>query len=531
MSVFDWIFEKRATIQSGGNPQSPQYWVQKMLGGGSETAAGVVVDSDTALSFSPFWAAVNIIAGAIGFLPLCVYRRLDPRGKEKATESPVYSLVHDRPNDYMDSLTFRETLQAHVLVWGNGYAEIEFNNAGRPRALWPLLPNNTKPEVIDGKLYYRTHIDGAEYTLPYWRVLHIKGLGADGLEGYSVLEKARESIGAGVAVDQFGAAYFGNGARFGGILEHPGKLDDEARKHLRESIQREHGGVSNAHRMMVLEEGMKYQALGTPPEDAQFLESRTYSVRDIARWFCIPAHMLVDNEHATFSNIEHQGIEFVTWTLARWLKRWELECSYKLFAEESRKTFFCEFIVNALMKGDIKSRYEAYNVGRNGGWLSVNDIRDLENMNPVEDGDGYLQPLNMIGLGEEPPEPKAPAGDSGRMRPLVEETWRRIVKREVGALRTALKHPETFREVVREFYEKHTTDAAGILQPVLVAICGESANAVPVAQRYVATASNRLNDALNRSNNGGMAAEIDAILSEWESKKAAELAEETLKGA
>ena len=228
-------------------------------------------------------------------------------------------------------------------------------------------------------------------------MLHISGLGFDGLIGYSVIEYARESIGLGMGAERFGSAFFGNGATIGNVLEHPGKLSDDAAKRLKESIKEKYSGPSNAHRTLVLEEDMKWKPLGFTQKDAQFLETRKFQVTDVARWFQIAPHKLGDLERATFTNIEHQGIDFVVWTLGRWLKRWEHECNFKLFSESERRTHFAEFLVDALLRGDTKTRNESYAIAVTNGWMNRNEVRERENMNKEDGLDEFLTPMNMAG--------------------------------------------------------------------------------------------------------------------------------------
>ncbi len=391
---------KRSRVIGSSSPRTPGYWVQKLFGGGAVTAAGVQVDEETALKYSAVWAAVNIISGAVGFLPLPVYQRKD-EGKERIQSHPVYRLLHDRPNPLMDALTFREALQAHVLLWGNGYAEIERDGAGRPIALWPVTPDRVEVDadrLQGGVLVWKvSHPQKPDVFVPDENMLHIRGLGFDGIVGYSVIEQARESIGLGMGAEQFGSTFFGNGASIGAILETEGSLSKDAQDRLKQAIKDKYTGVGNAHKTMILEEGMKLKNPGVPPKDAQFLETRKFQVTDVARWFQIAPHKLGDLERATFSNIEHQGIDFVVWTLGRWLKRWEHECNYKLFSEAERRTHFAEFLVDALLRGDTKTRYEAYGSAIEKGWMNRNEVRERENMNREDGLDEFLTPMNMAG--------------------------------------------------------------------------------------------------------------------------------------
>jgi HK97 family phage portal protein len=359
-------------------------------------SSGVSVNEQTALNYSAVWAAVQRISGDVGSLPLVLYRRVGD-GKEPLRDHPTYRLLHDQPNPDMTAVVFRETMQAHLLTWGNAYAEIDWRGDGRPQALWPIDPSRVTPERdAGGNLYYKVqNYSKADMKFAPEDMLHIPGLGFDGTCGYSVVQKARESIGLGIAMERFGGAFFGNGATLGGTLTHPGRLSDQAKKNLRESFNARHRGVDRAHNVGILEEGVVYTPLGVPPDDAQFLESRMFQVTEIARWFQVPPHMLADLTKSAFSNIEQQQIDYYTGTLRRWLVRWEQEINRKLVLQQG--TQFVEHVIDGLLRGDIESRYQAYAVGRQWGWLSADDVRAKENMNPLpaEAGRIYLVPINM----------------------------------------------------------------------------------------------------------------------------------------
>jgi len=438
------VLERRATKVTGGNPQTLQYWVKKLFGA-RESTSGIAIDEDTALRYSAVWDAVNIIAGAIGMLPMMVYRR-DKNAKTKTAEHPVYKLVHDRPNPYMDALTFMETLQGHVLTWGNGYAEIERVGSGRPIALWPVTPNRTAPTLSqDGKdFYYRiTKVDGSQTTVAYRNMLHIKGLGFNGLQGYPVIEYAADSLGLGMAAEKYAAKFYANDASPGGVLRHPENLSPDAKTRLADAWNAEHKGLDNVSRVAILEEGMEWQAIGIPPESARLVETLKFTIADVARWYHIPLHMLSELERATFSNIEHQGIDFVVWTLTRWLRRWEMECNYKLFSDREYGTYFTEFLVDALLRGDTKSRYEAYRVAILGGWFGRHEAREKENLNPVDGLDTFLEPINYKPVGTPWPEKIVPR-NLLRLNELLQTSWQRILTKEINTLRTALKKPAQF---------------------------------------------------------------------------------------
>lgn len=386
---------KRAVVYAGIPLRDPG--LVALLGISPITSSGVPIDERNALTIPAVFAAVRVLAESVAYLPLLVYERLPGGGKERASGHPLYELLHDQPNKYMTSVTFRETLQAHLSLWGNAYAEIEWGGNGEARALWPLLPNRVLPEVNKGFLFYRVSLpDGGQQVLAPEDVLHIPGLGFDGIKGYSPVTLTREALGLAKAGEEFAARFYQNGVAVSGILEHPGQLGEEAANRLRSSVEGRHAGLGQAHRMMILEEGLKFSS-SMPLKDAQFLEGRKFQISEIARMFRVPPHMLADLERATFSNIEHQSLEFVIFTLGPWLRRWEQELTRKLFASQGRRRYLIEFNIDGLLRGDITSRYGAYAVGRQWGWLSADDIRELENQNPLPDKAGkiYLTPLNM----------------------------------------------------------------------------------------------------------------------------------------
>lgn len=360
---------------------------------------GLSVTETTALSVVAVYACVRILSETVASLPLFLYKRLD-RGKQRAGDHPLYPLLHDVPNPEMNSFTFRETLMAHLVTWGNAYAEIEWDSYTKVKALWPLRPDRMQVWRENDQIVYKYYLPNSAgmVTLPAYRVWHIPGLGFDGLVGYPPITLAREAIGLSLATEEFGARFFGSGAAPGGVLEHPGKLSKDAQDNLRKSWNEMHSGLSNQHRLAILEEGMKWNKIGIPPDDAQFLETRKFQKNEIASFFHIPPHMIGDLERATFSNIEEQALEFVVYTMRPWLVRWEQSINQKLLNPDERADYFAEFLVDGLLRGNIQARYQAYATGRQWGWLSANDIRELENQNPLpgEEGDIYLNPMNMV---------------------------------------------------------------------------------------------------------------------------------------
>ncbi len=395
-SLFEWV-ARRASKLAGHHPRSD---ASALLFGGGDVISGVPVNEWTALNYSACWAAKRVISESLASLPLTVGRRLDPQGREIDNTHPVARLFNTEPNPEMSSFVFRETLQAHVCDWGGAYAEIERTKLGRPVALWPITPDVVKPfRAKTGEIAYEVRQEGPAKVIPARDMLHVPGLGFDGLTGYSVITLAREGIGLGLAAERYGAAFFGNGATPGGVLEHPGELSEPAQDRLRRSWEDKHRGPNRAGRLAILEEGMKFARTSIPPEDAQFLQTRQFQIEEVARWYNIPPLMLRDLRHATYSNIEHQSIDFVSFTVRPWAVRWEQEIARKLLTpEEKAQGYDARHDFRALLRGDIESRYKAYAIGRQWGWLNVDDIRDMEDLNPLPGnaGSSYLVPINMV---------------------------------------------------------------------------------------------------------------------------------------
>ena len=372
------------------------------------TTAGKAVTERSAMQMTAVYACVRILPEAIAGLPLHLYRYKDDGGKEKAVDHPLYLLLHDEPNPEMSSFVFRETLMTHLLLWGNAYAQIIRNGKGEVIALYPLMPNKmTVDRDSDGHLYYKymkstdeaPTMPNSTVILPPSDVLHIPGLGFDGLVGYSPIAMAKNSIGMAIACEEYGARFFSNGAAPGGVLEHPGTVKEPQK--IRDSWNKSFMGTPNSHRIAVLEEGMKYTPIGISPNEAQFLETRKFQINEIARIFRVPPHMVGDLEKSSFSNIEQQSLEFVKYTLDPWVSRWEQSIVRSLLSQNEKKEYFVKFNVDGLLRGDYQSRMNGYAVGRQNGWMSANDIRELENLDriPEEDGgDLYLINGNMTKL-------------------------------------------------------------------------------------------------------------------------------------
>ena len=360
------------------------------------TTSGKPVNERTAMQTTAVYACVRILAEAVASLPLHVYEYQDDGGKKLVHDHPLYYLLHDEPNPEMTSFVFRETLMSHLLIWGNAYAQIIRDGAGRVLGLYPLLPDKMDVQRDDkGNIYYVYSRNSDEnpmfkeygnIRLKAEDVLHIPGLGFDGLIGYPPIAMAKNAVGMTLACEEYGASFFANGANPGGVLEHPGVLKDPSK--VRESWNSVYRGVSNAHKIAVLEEGMKYQQIGIPPEEAQFLETRKFQINEIARLYRIPPHMVGDLDKSSFSNIEQQSLEFVKYTLDPWVIRWEQSLQRSLLLPGEKGKYFIKLNVDGLLRGDYQSRMNGYAVGRQNGWFSANDIREMENMNPIPDEEG-----------------------------------------------------------------------------------------------------------------------------------------------
>lgn len=368
------------------------------------TRAGINVTPVTALSASAVWACIRVLSESVAQLPFPLYQRT-ATGKQRAADHPVYRLLHDLPNPEMTAFQLRRALMVHLATWGNAYCEIEWSLGGYPVALWPLMPNVTEPMRVDGELMYATRLpNGKTLALPAHRVWHVTGLGTDPSYGISPIRQHMETIGLAQAMTGHGASFFANGARPGIILKHPGTLDPEALKRLKESFSAAYEGLNNAYRTLILEEGMGIETVGIPPDEAQFLGSREFQTVEVARIYNMPPHMIQHLAEATYNNIEHQGLQFVTNTLMPYLVNFEQTVARDLLVGAERDEYYAEHLVDGLQRGDIKTRYEAYSTGIQTGILSINEARTRENLDAIPGGDVHLVPLNLAPLGSNGPQ-------------------------------------------------------------------------------------------------------------------------------
>lgn len=496
--------ERRSRVTPGeslANPKSA--WFLDMFGL-SPATAGVNVTEHNALTMSAFWCAVNAISVDTAKLPIGVFTNEGEDDRRRLPNDPVAILLNREPSPDCIPITFRQTITAHALTWGNGYAEIEWYNNGRPAALWGLLPSDCQPvRDRDGKVYYEVNSEryGKTVTLEPADMFHIHGLGFDGLCGYSVVKMARESLALTMATEKFGAAFFGNGSHVSGVLQHPGKLKDQGAA-IKKSIEESHRGPGKARGTLVLEEGMEWKQTGIPPDDGQFLQTRQFQIPEIARWFRMPPHKLFDLLRGTFSNIEHQSIEYVTDCLEPWIIRVEQEAGRKLFGKNDPR--YIKHNVAALVRGDMESRYRAYAIGRQWGFINVDEIRALEDKNKLPDGQGqiYLTPSNMIpadkvaeltdaqiqAKNKPAPASKPPAADPNNGNQnrsafraflegsavVLQDAIARTIRVEADKLKRNSKRPD-FQAWTQAFYAEHRDHVRGAVFPFAEAIASIAA--------------------------------------------------------
>lgn len=445
--IREWMTKRSVTVMGDDLLHS---WKE------STPFSGVKVTEDTALNFSAVFAAHKIISESTAMLPLFLLRRLS-RGKEQARDHSLFGILHDIANPDMDAYLVRETLTSHLVGWGRAHAKLDYDADGRITAMWPIPPSMVTQRYNErGALVFDVQMpSGEKKTYRRDEMLFLRGMSPDGVTCYSPIRMAKEGIGLALAAEAYGATVFGNGSVPGGILEHPGELDETAYGRIRENWNDSHGGISNANRIAILEEGMKYNKIGISPDDAQFLTTRAFQVQEIGRWYRIPSMMLnLDGANSTYASVEAFGLQFVMYTLYPWLVRWEKSISMQMLLPRERKELFAEHSITALLRGDTASRFNAYAIGRQWGWLSVNEIREFENMNPIENGDSYLTPLNMVESGQ--PNPKTQRA----FLPILSESVARVFKREASDIASEGKKiytkrgAEGFADWLSAFYQE-----------------------------------------------------------------------------
>ena len=436
-------------MAAGAPDAADDYWYEPR---GTLAGSGVNVTADVALTVSAVFACVRVLAETVGSLPLVVYRRDGEDRKTRARGQRIYEILHDQPNGWMSSLEWREMMTGHCALRGNAYSWIQDGVRGAVDELIPLHPDRMEAEQLRSRRlrYHYTWPWGERQTFVQDEIYHLRGLSSDGITGLSVVSYARETIGLALASEGYAARMFLNDARPGGVLEHPGELSDGAHKRILASWQEDHGGWRNRGKPAIFEEGMKWHQIGMTGEDSQYILSRQFSVTEVARWFRMPPHLIQELTRSTFSNIEHQGLEFVIYTMMPWFRRWEQAIGRDLITSPD---LFAEFLVDALLRGDTLSRYQAYGRGILDGWLTRNEARIKENLEPLPGLDTPLVPLNMGPAGA------APLSTGDRAMDLALAAAERILRKEGAAIAKAQEHlGEDLAGWARwaaEFYGKH----------------------------------------------------------------------------
>lgn len=543
-------------------------------GGRIRTTAGATVDEDLALTYAAVWCATRVISETVASLPLFMYERRPRDNRELATDNPLFDLVHSMPNPTTTSMVFREGRVGHQVNWGNAFAEIE-RDGEQVIALWPIHPSRVRPvnardvdrrgRPLSGFTYVVRNNDNTEMALRSDEMLHVPGVfSEDSIWGKGVIAYARESVGFGLSTEQHGAAFFGSGAQPRGVFKGPGFRDPESRRLFRQEWKEIHGRP-DAGEIAIIPVESDYKQISLTNEDSQFLETRKHNVTEIARWYRLPPHMLMDLERSTFSNIEHQGIEFVIYSLMPWLKRWEQQLALKLLTEEDRKQYFFEHQLLALLRGDINSRMSAYQTALDRGIMTVNEVRRLENLNDIgEAGDMHLIQLNMTTLeamleqqqAEEDPaqtseDPALPgegnsegmdpidpgqddAGDqsgeddatTAAVRAVLVDTLGRMLTREAQAARRAVAG-RSFDAWLVEHRGKHADHILGALIPIhgLLGLVGIERHSAEIARDLIEATC----QALREGYDTWTPKEMENQLVFW-SRRAEQLADQILKG-
>ncbi|MBD3293250.1 MAG: phage portal protein [Armatimonadia bacterium] len=495
--------------------RDPDAWLFDALGA-TPSSSGVRVSHSTALTYAAVWRATRLIAGDVAKLPLYVYRR-EGDGKIRATGHPAYRLLRRKASETMTARQLKMTLTANALLRGNGYAFIDRANGGQPLGLIWLDPARTWPVKESGRLLYVHQIDRGDYVkLMPAEVLHIKGLSYDGVEGYSVIEKARESLGMGLAAREYGSRFFSNNARPNVVIEVPGYMPDEAYNRLKQSWLEMNQGLSNAHKTAILENGAKPHQLSINARDAQLIESRQFEIREVANWFGCPPHKLGDSSRTAYNSLEQENQSYLSDCLDDWLNEIEEECYDKLLTErqKQRDTHIIEFKRQALVRADMSTRYSSYATAISNGWMTRNEARSFENMNPLDGGDELLVPLNMGPPGQSDPgtpdpgtsppdddeddEQQEAAADLGlALRGLAESTTRRMVRRLAVRANKAARAPERFDLFLETLEEDEAETLMEMVAPVAQACCAwrrvdELAESAAAVRRVLAATTEQL---------------------------------------
>jgi HK97 family phage portal protein len=452
------VSELRSYWQGPFNLNSPNTPLSAFWGDGARTGSGVAVNESSALGLTPVWSAVQLIAGTISTLPVICYERRPDGSRRRLPDHPLHRVLHDRANPEMSAVALRQAVVTHALLTGNGYCEIIRDSVGRVQALYLLEPDRVvpfRPALAGGRFGPLTYKIDGQVDLAARFVFHLSGLVTwDGVCGKSVVQATRESLGLSIAAERMGGAYFANGAHPSGFLKFPGKLTKDGRAAVRESLAARHEGAANASKTLILEDGLEYQSVGLSNEDSQFIQTRGFQVAEVARMFSIPPPRLGDYSKANYSNIEQAAQDFVQ-ALRPWTVKFEQEVSLKLAEQPA---IYVEHLFDALLRADTKTRFEAYRQGREGGWLSANDIRKMESMEEIVGGDSYLVPLNHSTVGG----PAAPAAQAARA--ALVDAVERFARREAEHAKKNLATPSRFGAWLSTHPERERDHLLGMMR-------------------------------------------------------------------
>lgn len=455
--------EQRARIENPAVPLSSAN-VLSALGMEQSTPAGVHVSNHKALGITAFWAGVRIISQTIAGLPIGAFERLDS-GSRPAREHNVHRLLHVRPNPHMTPYTLKELRTAHMITWGNSYCEIEYDRANRPIALWPLLPDRTDVEIVNGKKMYWTMVKGAKVWLASDRILHVPGLGYDGLKGYNVVHMHRNSLGLTMAADEYGARFFGNSGRPSGILTHPGKPEPPEREQYRQEWGQVHDGLTRSQRTAVLWGGMDWKPISIPPDEAQFLETRGMQIEEVSRILNINPILLQHFQKATTwgTGVGQFLTAYAKFTIAPWLVRDEDSFNYDLFSEAERGRMYVKYNLNALLRGDAKEQAEVLEIKHRNGIINADEWRELDEDNPLPDGQGevYFVPLNWIPRDQAMQAPELPPPAPGAAGARNQRTGQEAREQRSLKMRERLRqaHMAAFLDGARRFVRRDVQGA------------------------------------------------------------------------
>lgn len=526
--------------------------VLESLGMEVSTPAGVSVTADKALGITAFWAGVRAISQTWAGLPCQVFERTGEKSRKRAPDHPTHRLLAIRPNPHMSPFTWKEMRAAHILTWGNNYSEIEYDGAGRPIALWPLLPDRTGVEVKNGKKVFWTMVDGVKVWLAANRVLHVPGLGYDGIRGYNVIKVHRDSLGLSIAANEYGATFFGNSGRPSGALTHPGKPNKEERAEIREEWNQMHSGLTNAQRTAVLWGGMDWKAISIPPEEAQFLQTREMQIEEVSRILNINPILLQHFSKATTwgSGVAQFLVAYGKFTIAPWLDRDEDVFDWDLFPEPERGRFYTKYNLDALLRGDAETQAKVLEIKRRNGVINGDEWRELDDENPLPDGQGehYFMPMNMMPITQlvqqpepDPASPPPPSQTNARAReqrsiavrkrlrnahlPVIEDGVKRYLKRDTAGLRKAAKRaaeesdPVAYlNRWVEEFYPGQQQYIRQIMLPIVAsmtaAIAAEAFDEVGVDAEDTTGLASSYTDVLAMREAGSSRGQVLALLKE-----------------